>query len=262
MDNMGASHANAEPLALLRRGTGLCGAAVFRQAEDSPTKSKALLGAPFNPMAQAGKRHMKRKQRNENTDGTGSHPAKEKEQDEYVITRRREEKHNQALACLEKTFGKDDFSVNAANRVGVDTRILSELVGFGFVRCFEGRYDLKIQVENFSPIFDIPIRCYRFDSDFMQKYQHESFKPLVESKAFQESAALFFARPTPDSAPKRFDDSEPMNIFKRFRWPFSVYLLLTARFRNLSAYIRFLVYSDLGMTKEAEIEKARMGPRV
>jgi len=53
-----------------------------------------------------------------------------------------------------------------------------------------------------------------------------------------------------------------MNIFKRFRWPRSIYLLLTARFQNLSAYLRYLVYSDLGMKKEAEIEKARMGPRV
>jgi len=205
---------------------------------------------------------MKRKLQNENTDGAGSHPASQTEQDEYVITRRREEKHNQALALLEKTFGNDDFSVNAANRVGVDTRVLTELVGFGFVRCFEGRYDLKIQVENLSPIFDIPIRCFRFDSDFMQKYRDVSFEPPVESKAFQESATLFFARSTPDSSSKRPDAFEPMNVFKRFRWPFSVYLLLTARFRNLSAYIRYLVYSDLGMAKEAEIEKARMGPRV
>jgi len=79
-------------------------------------------------------------------------------------------------------------------------------------------------------MFDIPIRCFRFDSDFMQKYQDESFKSLVESKAFQESAALFFAGATPNSAPKRSENSEPMLIFKRFRWPLSVYLLLTARF--------------------------------
>jgi len=205
---------------------------------------------------------MKRKLQNENTDGTGSHTVTHEEPDEYVITRRREEKHNQALAYLEKTFGKDDFSATAANRVGVDTRVLQELVGFGFIRCFEDRYDLKIQFENLSPIFDIPIRCFRFDSDFMQKYQDESFKSPVESKAFQESAKLFFAGKTSDSSSKRPDDFEPMNIFKRFRWPFSVYLLLTSRFRNLSAYLRYLVYSDLGMTKEAEIEKARMGPRV
>ena len=89
-----------------------------------------------------------------------------------------------------------------------------------------------------------------------------SFELPVESKVYKESVERFFEELNSDTSSLQTDDGEPMHYVKRFRWPRSIYLLLTARFRNLSAYIRDLVYSDLGMTKEAEIEKGRMGPRV
>jgi len=202
---------------------------------------------------------MQRKPQNENTDGTGSHPANQEKQDQYVLVTQREEKHIRAYALLQKTFGSDDFSDSAAAHVGVDTQILSDLVKFKCVRVFDGRYDLHLV---FPASYETPLHCFHVDSDFIQKYQSASFQQPVESKVHKESVKRFFAElnSSPPSSPS--DVGEPMNIFKRFRWPFSVYLLLTARFRNLSAYIRYLVYSDLGMTKEAEIERARMGPRV
>jgi len=202
---------------------------------------------------------MKRKLKNENTDGTGSHPANQETQDQYVIVRRREKKHTRAYALLQKTFGSDDFSDSAAARVGVDPRVLSDLVKFKCVRFFDGRYDLHLF---FSGSYETPLHGFHVDSDFIQKYQSASFQQPVESKVHKESVERFFAEPNPTSSSSPSDAGEPMNIFKRFRWPFSVYLLLTARFQNLSAYLRYLVYSDLGMEKEAEIERARMGPRV
>ena len=53
-----------------------------------------------------------------------------------------------------------------------------------------------------------------------------------------------------------------MHYVKRFRWPKSVYDLLTDRYGNLSAYIRYVIYKDLGMEEEAERELKRMKPRV
>ena len=202
---------------------------------------------------------MQRKLQNENTDRTGSHPANHKEQDEYVIVTQREEKHIRAYALLQKTFGSDDFSDSAAARIGVDTQVLSDLVKFKCVRFFDGRYDLHLV---FPGSFETPLHFFRVDSDFIQKYQSASFQQPVESKVYRESVQRFFADLDSDRSSSPSEVGEPMNIFKRFRWPRSIYLLLTARFRNLSAYLRYLVYSDFGMTKEAEIERARMGPRV
>jgi len=204
---------------------------------------------------------MKRKLQNENTGEIGSHPANQEKQDQYVIVTQREEKHIRAYALLQKTFGGDDFSEYAAARIGIDTQVLSDLVKFKCVRFLDGRYDLHLV---FPASYETPLHFFHVDSDFIQKYQSASFQQPVESKVHRESVERFFfelnSDPSPSPSPSNV--GEPMNIFKRFRWPFSVYLLLTARFRNLSAYIRYLVYSDLGMTKEAEIEKARMGPRV
>lgn len=181
---------------------------------------------------------------------------------EYVIVRRREEKHVNARAILEKTFGKDDFSACAASRVGVDVRVLQELVGLGFVRLFEGRYDLKFRSGYLAGSFTVAVPFFKTDSDFMKRYGSGRMKPSIESKAHQESVERFFAEKLTDSSSGRSNESEPLNIFKRFRWRRSIYLLLATRYRNLSAYIRFLIYSDLGMTKEAEIERVRMGTRV
>jgi len=200
---------------------------------------------------------MQRKPQNENTDGTGSHPANQEKQDQYVIVTQREEKHIRAYALLQKIFGSDDFSEYAAARVGVDTQVLSDLVKFKCVRFFDGRYDLHLV---FPASYETPLHCFRVDSDFIQKYQRASFQQPIESKVHKESVERFFA--DLNSTPSSSEVGEPMNIFKRFRWPRSIYLLLTARFRNLSAYLRYLVYSDLGMTKEAEVERARMDPRV
>lgn len=202
---------------------------------------------------------MQRKPQDENTDGAGSRSSIN-EQDAYIV-RRREEKHDRAFVRLKKTFDNDDFSAYAANRIGVDTHILKELVALGFVRCFEGRFDLKFRPGYLTGEFEIPVPVFTFDSDFMRKYQTE-FEQPIESKAHRESVELFFAGKIRDSSPKRSGDQESMHYVKRFRWPRSIYLLLSSRYRNLSAYIRYLVYSDLGMEKEAERERARMGPRV
>jgi len=202
---------------------------------------------------------MQRKPQNENTDGTGSHPANHEKQDEYVIVTQREEKHIRAYALLQKTFGSNDFSDSGAARVGVDTNVLSDLIKFKCVRFLDGRHDLHLV---FSASFETPLHLFRVDSDFIQKYQSASFQQPVESKVHRESVERFFVELNSTPSSSASGVGEPMLIFKRFRWPRSIYLLLTARFRNLSAYIRYLVYSDLGMTKEAEIEKARMGPRV
>jgi len=184
------------------------------------------------------------------------------EKEKPVFIRERQPKHNKALALLEKQFGRDDFSVHAANRIGVTGSLLQELVNLGHVREFEGRFDLTVQIEKLTGSFAVPIPFYQPDSAFVEKHLKKPIQLVIESKVYKEAVKLAFARPAPEQPAKRPENWEPLKIFKRFRMPYSLYLLLIARFRNLSAYIRYLIYKDMGMEDKAEIEKARMGPRL
>jgi len=160
---------------------------------------------------------MKRKSENENTSGSGSHSANHEKQDECFILRRPGEKHNDALAILEKRFGSDDFSTYAANRVGVNSLILKDLVRFGLVRYLDGCYDLHVQIENLNSVYEVPIRCFYVGGDMMKKYQTDSFDFYIESKTYNESVRLFFARPNSKSkvfifcSPLAFEISPPIS---------------------------------------------------
>jgi hypothetical protein len=52
---------------------------------------------------------------------------------------------------------------------------------------------------------------------------------------------------------------DPTSIQKRIRIPYKLYLELRGNFENMSAYIRSLIYKDLGMTEEYEREVKLMG---
>ena len=106
-----------------------------------------------------------------------------------------------------------------------------------------------------------PLDLVRHSASLQPKPRKKS-KSVVQSKAFRKASEQFFVEPNPPSPYQRVDGQESMHYVKRFRWPKSVYDLLTDRYGNLSAYIRYVIYKDLGMEEEAERELKRMKPRV
>lgn len=206
--------------------------------------------------------NMNRKRKEDNSPDDTPHYLIFQKKGRFYLRRPRLPKHARALTLLEAKFGSQDFSAFTAARAGVDGLMLKELVSLGSLRFLDGRYDLNRRPHEFQLDYDCPIFHDRLDSKVIERSSLPAPIREPESLAFQlarDDAHKNLNRPQPEARP---DHWEPLNIFKQFRLSYRVYLLLRSRFRNLSAYIRFLIYTDLGMTKEAEHEKMKMGPLV
>ena len=184
------------------------------------------------------------------------------ESEQPVLIVRHDEFHRAALQRLDEFFGRDDFSLSAAEKIGVDARLVRDLIGFDHVRVVDGRCVIHPRLPDHSFVYEIPLPFDRHDSTFAISSGKRKRSRSIRSKTFPLAERLRFVEPNPDVDYERFKKFESMTYKKRFRWPRSLHDILTERYGNVSAYIRYLIYKDLGLEEEAAHELERMDPRV
>ena len=198
---------------------------------------------------------MKRKKtnRSENTKPGKATRILTQKEDSYVFVHPRAPEHRRALSRLERKFGRVVFGLSEADRIGVGRDILLDLVRFNQVNArSEDRYAINQDSSAHAVEFETPIHLYKANYAMFENLPDDS--PLKKRMIAAE-------RPVPteeEEKPHPFA-LDPKNVTKRFQMPYSLYLDIRPEVENLSAYIRFLIYTDRGMTQEAQIEKDRMG---
>jgi len=200
---------------------------------------------------------MKRKSsdNNKSNDQARTRPARiltQKDDDNYVFVHPRGPEHRQALSRLEKKFGRAVFALKEAGRLGVGQELILDLVRFNQVHArSENRYAINQDASAHAVEFETPIHLYQANYAMFENLPEDS--PLRKTMIVAE-------RPEPKEEEKQNPFAlDPKNVTKRFQMPYSLYLDIRPDIENLSAYIRFLIYTDRGMEKEAQIEKDRMG---
>jgi len=197
---------------------------------------------------------MKRKKTNKNEKpGKTARILTQKDDDNYVFIHPCRPEHRRALTRLEKKFGRAIFSLKEAGRIGVGPELIFDLVRFNQVHArSDDRYAINQDASAHAVEFETPIHLFQANYAMFENLPDDS--PLRKTMITAE-------RPAPEeddeiSSPFALD---PKNVTKRFQMPYWLYLDIRPDIENLSAYIRFLIYTDRGMEKEAQIEKDRMG---
>ncbi len=180
----------------------------------------------------------------------------------FVFVRRRTAKHVAALNVLFKQFGSRDFGPAGVFQARVSPRILRELVEYGYAsENPPGRFQIPEVPEHPRTEIIQPIFPYKFTREMIEQ-SGRPFPATRESKALSAARenALVKREISTENLPPRFPG--PVDVIKRFRMPYKLYQELRPRFGNISAYIRHLIYADLGMDREAAAEKDRMEPLI
>ena len=173
------------------------------------------------------------------------------ENERYMLIKSRRPEHDQAFDRLKKKFGRKHFDQSDAVRVGVGVRMVKELVVLGSLLFTKNRYRLNRASEAVNE-YETPVHHFR------QNFTPSRPEPRVLAAARHDSTFREKCEPVSTTS----DDWLPSNVFTHVRMPKTLDDILKSSFQNKSAYIRYLIYTDLGMTKEAEREKRRMEPRI
>lgn len=200
---------------------------------------------------------MQRKASKQKTDRKIGHSSRVliQDGDSFVAVRKRGPEHSRALSTLEKKFGRGNFTASDVARIGIDRRLLHELARLNHVINSTGnRFSINRDASAHAVAIETPLDLCRTDySMFAQLPDDSPIKKKLKS----------VPRPTPEQVKAEAEailrEFEPMHVTKRFKMPYSLYLDLRPDFENLSAYVRYLIYTDRGMKKEAAMEKKRMG---
>jgi len=203
---------------------------------------------------------MKRKRSNSNkkiTDRANSQSIRiltQKDDDHYVFIQQRGPEHRRALTRLEKKFGRGDFSRADAETKGIGRDLLRELIQFNQIQVrSDDRFAINQNASTHAVEFETPIH--------FQKATYAMFENMPDDSPLRKGLTITAERPKLEEEKEKISPFalDPMHVTKRFRMPYGLYLDIRADIENLSAYVRFLIYTDRGMEKEAQIEKDRMG---
>jgi len=196
---------------------------------------------------------MKRKKQKSSSSRTRPARTIAQKDDGFVFVQSRGPQHRRALSKLEKKFGRKDFNPSDAGRSGVDRQLLRELVQFNQVLSrSEDRYAINQDASAHAVEFETPIQLYKASYSMFENLPEDS--PLRKTMIMAERPPVLEEEEKPN--PLALD---PMHVTKRFQMPYWLYLEIRPDIENLSAYIRFCIYTDRGMEEEAQIEKDRMG---
>lgn len=189
-----------------------------------------------------------------------SRQAAPDEEEIPVFVRRRTTKHITALNVLLKQFGSRDFGPTGVLQARVAPHVLRDLIQFGFVsEEVPGRYHIPDVPDYLRKEVKAPIHLFQFTRAIIEQ-SGQPFPATRESKALSAARANVLAKRETSNEKLPPDFPGPVYVIKRFRMPFDLYELIRPRFGNISAYIRHLIYADLGMDKEAAAERDRMDP--
>ena len=177
-------------------------------------------------------------------------------EDRYVLIKECSPHERGALLKIEKRFGAANFTSSAASRIGIDRSLLRDLTRFKFVeRVSDDQYAINRDARSHESKFETEVPYLQSTSAMFTKSDDQVLKSRQEiSRAVRETE-------TPEKKQEKLKKFKLLHVIKRFRMPYDLYLLVRPRVDNMSAYIRCLIYKDLGMKKEAELEKSRMGKR-
>ena len=190
---------------------------------------------------------MKRKEEKQNDDAESFAD----ETRHYSLIRTRRPEHDRALERLKSQFGRKHFDQVDAHGVGVAAPMLKELVLLGSLVFTKNRYRLNRAREAVNE-YTTPVHHFRQES-VMSRPESRVLALAQKDSAFREKC---------EPVSTRSAEWQPGNVYRHVRMSKKLDEAMKVRFGNISAYIRYLVCTDLGMERDAEREKRKMDPLV